>query len=621
MSAFFHVPVRWRLTALALMATLLPGARDLQAMPDPQPDGRPLLQTRPASLAAPFPMAWEQEETLSPAVQPPAEAPVAAPSSAPSRSADANWAEHAWREMLESYFHSQDPEATLVFLQSQSPGPFSADQVRILVQTAAFLDRDRLSRLVNQQPQESRIAPYLQLVLGDKQAALGEEETAHQLWRQVAGASQAPAAAAEALLRLGQGGRESPVPFKVGLLLPLSGPSAQLGQNLLHAAQQALAHYRDVPLSLEVADTRGEMTATWAAMDRLAEQGVRLVLGPVFHAPAKAAAEEARKRGLPLITFNPQSDVTQTRPGGGLDSGPVNPPSLEQGGVYLNAFHPTHQALVMARHAILNRKLRQVAILAPKSRYGEHISGAFAQETLRLGGRVTRLDYFSEESPDFSMAIRSLAHLDEESQRRRSGAAKRAPRLDPADPLGVDKATDLEPWVDFEALFLPARADQVRLIAPQAVFYNAGPPHVTLLGSALWNNTKLLLMDGTDYLQGAVFCDTASQPREQFDAAYQKNWSEPASQLAQLAYDGVAVVAQMLRDERLGGPSWQVSLQRPEGFPGSTGRVRFLPNGESLRDYHLYHVTGNGVAYLAGPPPMTAGGDVFPKRPEPSPFR
>ncbi|MBX6322569.1 MAG: ABC transporter substrate-binding protein, partial [Rhodospirillaceae bacterium] len=83
-----------------------------------------------------------------------------------------------------------------------------------------------------------------------------------------------------------------PVPsgtIKVGLLLPLSGAHAELGQALQDAAN--LAFFSPVvgdDLELEPRDTRSTPEgAAQAARDAIAA-GARLLLGPVFAADAQA---------------------------------------------------------------------------------------------------------------------------------------------------------------------------------------------------------------------------------------------------------------------------------------------------------------------------------------------
>src|SRR3546814_469805 len=79
-----------------------------------------------------------------------------------------------------------------------------------------------------------------------------------------------------------------PPPVKVGLLLPLSGSRADVGQALLNAAQLALFDLGGERFTLVVRDTKGTPEGAAAAAEAaLAEQAV-LLLGPLFATSAEA---------------------------------------------------------------------------------------------------------------------------------------------------------------------------------------------------------------------------------------------------------------------------------------------------------------------------------------------
>ena len=68
--------------------------------------------------------------------------------------------------------------------------------------------------------------------------------------------------------------------------------------------------------------------------------------------------------------------------------------------------------------------------------------------------------------------------------------------------------------------------------------------------------------------------------------------------MATLAYDGVAVIAQLLQAQQQGGPEWRDGLTRGHGFRGAVGPVRFLDNGRSRRLYYLFQVSKGHIQRL-----------------------
>ncbi|MBF0454622.1 MAG: penicillin-binding protein activator [Magnetococcales bacterium] len=487
-------------------------------------------------------------------------------------------ANQGWEQLLQSYFLAASPESTAYLLATLSPQPLSASQSRSLFQVASRQPKQQVELVISLQPATSPLLPQLLMAKGDLALQAGDEVTARTFWSQ---ATLVPETLQEAQFRLYEPQPE--LYFKVGLILPLSGRHQVLGKNLLHAAQKALADYRDVPLTLEVADSGGSAEVAQAAVVALQQKKVQVIIGPVLHAAAKAAAVQAANFQIPIMVLNPRDEIQKAGDN-----------------VFQNALDPQRQAKIMAHYAIKEREFLRFAILAPDSSYGHLMADSFAQEVMALKGTIVRTAFFNQESPDFSPWIKALTHLDPKMVSRRLNMARRATPLDPSDPLPVTEQKDLEAWADFDALFLPTLAKQIRLIAPQAAFYNIRSPQVTLLGTSRWNRQSLF-EGGTEYLQGAIFPDTDLPLRDQFRMAFRQAWEEDPSGLATLTYDGVSIIAQLLRNHRMGGPDWITGLSQPTSFAGASGPIRFLKSGESQRPYRLFQVDKRGVTTL----PMT----------------
>ncbi|MEO5339926.1 MAG: penicillin-binding protein activator [Magnetococcus sp. MYC-9] len=458
-------------------------------------------------------------------------APVAQGSVDP---AEVVYGETAWVLLFESYLKQGDRDNTPRFLQEIANTEPTAQQHRRLQELLQRQARPRLQELLQLQPPGSSLTPLFQQAMLTAPSVAAVDASASLLTP--SGQAQPPIATPVV-------GERSSAALKVGLLLPLSGKSASMGEHLRRAAKKALADYPAASIQLQIADSGDTADTVRAAVRDLLGQQVDVVVGPVFYATVLPAVEEAVARRVPIITLNPQRE-----------GDPPNP------GVFSNALQPEQQAKIMARYAVQEKRFAHIAVLAPETEYGRGVAKSFADEVQALGGAVVKSNHFPPEATDFSPWLKSLG-----------------------------------PQVD--ALFLPAPARQVRLIAPQVALVRSGKAKVTLLGTALWNSPELL-SEGTDYLNGAIFCDMDTAAREQFRQSFRQSWEEDPSPLAALAYDGVAVIAQLLQEQRQGGIAWQSGLTRANGFQGANGPVRFLENGRSRRFYHLFQVANGQMQRL-----------------------
>lgn len=97
-------------------------------------------------------------------------------------------------------------------------------------------------------------------------------------------------------------------PPKVALLVPLTGPAAQVGQSLFNAAQLALFEANS-DLTLVPKDTRGTVEGAQNAVRAALDEGSDLILGPLFSRAVGVVASAARPRNVPVLTFSSSADV------------------------------------------------------------------------------------------------------------------------------------------------------------------------------------------------------------------------------------------------------------------------------------------------------------------------
>ena len=97
---------------------------------------------------------------------------------------------------------------------------------------------------------------------------------------------------------------QPPAAVKVGLLLPLSGARADVGQALLNAAELALFDLGGDRFTLVIRDTQGTPEGAAAAARQVLAEDAALILGPLFSTSAEAVKPVVDEAGVPMITFS-----------------------------------------------------------------------------------------------------------------------------------------------------------------------------------------------------------------------------------------------------------------------------------------------------------------------------
>lgn len=341
-----------------------------------------------------------------------------------------------------------------------------------------------------------------------------------------------------------------PVPqvgTRIGLLLPLSGPNAELGKHLRQAAELALFESGNDDLGLVVRDSEQTAGGPAPAAQQLLAGGVRLILGPVFSPSVAAAAPAARAAGVNLISFSTDRSVAGS-------------------GVFVMGILPGLQVERVVGYAG-RQGIRRFAALLPGTPYGQTVASALNGAVSRFGGTVVQTAYYDPGASDLSPTVRQLAAY--------------------AKPTGAG----------FQAILLPEGGLRLQTIAPLLPFYDVDPAQVRFLGTMGWYEP------GTGRepaLVGGWFAAPAPEPWEAFAARYQAVYGEAPPRLASVAYDAATLAAALART----GDFSLAALTRPSGFLGTDGIFRFLPDGSVERGLAVFEVERDGFRVIE-PAPRT----------------
>jgi ABC-type branched-subunit amino acid transport system substrate-binding protein len=350
--------------------------------------------------------------------------------------------------------------------------------------------------------------------------------------------------------------------IKIGLLLPLSGKHADLGQAMLQAAQLALFDMNYTNIELVPRDTNGTTSGARQAAKEALEDGALLLLGPIFSHAVKGAKPIAAQYGVPLLGFS-----TDWRVAGN--------------GTFVMGVLPFAQAERMAEFAAQNN-WRNIGIIAANSDYGNAVVDAFKDKALSLGLNIAQETRFTEGSTNISTEVREFARYD---------ASK-------ADKSGKPK-DNLDAPAPYDAIFVPVGGDQAKSLINLLAYYNLGTDRVAYMGTGLWDDSSFYSEPAA---QRAFYAAPAPEARASFENKYMSVYGTQAPRLVSIAYDATALAA-VLADQglaRTGRPDYTPqALLNPNGFSGIDGIFRFLPNGRIERALAVHQIGGMSTRVIA----------------------
>lgn len=317
----------------------------------------------------------------------------------------------------------------------------------------------------------------------------------------------------------------------VGLLVPLSGPNAALGQALMQATEMALFETGDDKTALVVRDTEA-LAGPAAAAQSAIDQGANILLGPVFAAHAKLVGPVAASAHVPVVAF-------------------TNDRSVAGGGLYVMGMLPQIQVDREIAYAS-SQGFKRIAALLPDTPYGHTVADALGPATARYGVMQAQVVFYPTNAFDYSSVVQALA----------------------ADG-------------PFDALLMPDSGVRLHLIAPLLAFYKIDTTKVKLLGSALWTDPGLAREPA---LAGAWFAAPSNDAWAGFDQRYRLAYGNDPPRIASIAYDAMLMAGAMGKT----GDFSDTALTRSEGFSGIDGAFRFQSDGLVERNLDIIEIQTTG---------------------------
>ncbi|MBK7948725.1 MAG: ABC transporter substrate-binding protein [Deltaproteobacteria bacterium] len=403
----------------------------------------------------------------------------------------------------------------------------------------------------------------------------------------------------------------------IGVVLPLSGDFAEFGEASLRGILLAAGVFRPAAGGVEGGSEEDAVLRTSASdADRLdlrvvvrdsgsdparaaeavrelaAMEDVVAILGPIFSDEALAAAEAAEAAGVPLVTLSNREDVTQGRRF-----------------VMRTRTTPADEIGVLVDYAVDRLSARRFGVLYPRTRYGRGMRKLYADAVAARGSKLVTLASYSPEETDFSNVIKEMVGFrfltagERQAIAARDKAVEAARSLPPAQAARArseafakpgPNGDPLPPIVDFDVLFIPDSADAIAMIAPGLALQ--GVRDVRLLGSSDWLDENLLR--GADrHIAGAVvsapfFVGSDVGVVREFVEAYRSTFAvEPEAYAAQ-GFDATNLVLQQLAAKRRDRVAVRDGMLAVRAFPGASGSMTMLPDGNARRRPFLLEVSG-----------------------------
>jgi len=341
----------------------------------------------------------------------------------------------------------------------------------------------------------------------------------------------------------------------LGEFASLTGTTATFGQSMNDGVQLALEEVnktggllgKQVEVIVEDDQSKPEEART-AVLKLIKQNQVKALIGEVASSRSLAAAPEAQKNKIPMIS--PAS---------------TNPKVTEVGDYIFRAcFVDTFQGSSMARFAFNDLGLRKVAILYDiKNDYSVGLMEFFEKTFKELGGEIVAKQSYSEGDIEFRAQLTDIKS---------------------ANP---------------QAIYAPGYYTEVGLIARQARDLGLNVP---LMGGDGWDSPKTLEIGGAavegSYYSNHYSTDDPSPVVQDFIKKYQAKFGKVPDAMAVLGYDASNILFDAIKragsDE---GPKIRDALAATKDFQGVTGSITMDAQRNAKKKIVILKIEGGKVKF------------------------
>ena len=345
-------------------------------------------------------------------------------------------------------------------------------------------------------------------------------------------------------------------PVKVALMVPTGTDDATndfLARNLENAARMAISDLNGVTIDLRVYGSGATADQAAIAATQAYNDGAMILLGPLFADSANAAGVVLANTGINVLAFS-------------------NNPTIAGGNVFIlgPTFQNTAERLV--QYAQRNGINSYLAVHADDLQ-GNVGRDAVASAVRGAGGTLIGSQSYPLSQDGIFAAASGIAQA--------------------ANSSGVD------------AIVMTAGANaDLPILATALPERGLDPATTQYIGLTRWDVAPQgYALPG---LQGGLFAMPDQNMTNIFESRYLTAFGESPHPLAGLAYDGIAAIGALVAQ---GDPNAlsAASLTQPQGFQGTAGIFRLLPNGTNQRGLAVATIRNNQVVVLEAAPRSFGG--------------
>jgi len=348
--------------------------------------------------------------------------------------------------------------------------------------------------------------------------------------------------------------------LKIGVLLPLSGKSQDIGESFLKAIQLALYDISNKNVKIYPKDNKGNALNSYLSAKEFEEEGIKIVIGPIFFENLERLGEISK------ITFISFTNQTKDIPKNTI------------------AFGVNIESQIDALKKYFNKiKISKTLLLSPKSEFGYQSESVAKKDVLQfyrtysydanpktITGEIEKITKYRERKKDLERRIKILEKSDLYKDKNE------LKQLEQMHTLGE---------VNFDSVVIIDFGERLKSVLTSFMFSDVLSDKVDFFTINQWFDETLF---NENAMQNLHFPSIDFNNLKKFKKKFLNTFNEKPNEVSILAYDALGLIYYCWSNNNF--QFKQDQLYTKEGFKGLHGEF-FIENNLSKQKLKIYKVS------------------------------
>ncbi len=301
---------------------------------------------------------------------------------------------------------------------------------------------------------------------------------------------------------------------KIGLLIPLTGQHSEIGKSIIKSVRLAINKIDNSLLEILPRDTASNPEITLKKATELYEDGVKIIIGPVFNKN--------------LIYLDKLKDVVFLSLTNKITNIPKN--------IISAGINATSQLKTIIKFQKLN-EIKKTIILIPKENYKEEIEEAIKQSKIE----TTSVYYYDSDPTKLTSQIEKITKYFQ----RKQNVEDEIKRLEKSNEVNKEKKINNLKKIDtlgeisFDSVIIADFDESLKSITTSLLYTDVSPEKIYFITLNQWFDKSLLNEKSS---QQIYFPSINKENYDDFIKTYHETFNEYPNQLSFLSYDLIGLV-------------------------------------------------------------------------------